>query len=39
LGAGLARVNHVKAERVLFGCGFTEILRAAAFAFLSGFTL
>jgi histidinol-phosphate aminotransferase len=32
----IAGVNHVKPEQVLLGCGSTEILRMAAFAFLSG---
>ena len=31
----VANVNHVKPEQVLLGCGSTEILRMAAFAFLS----
>lgn len=30
----VATMNHVKREQVLFGCGSTEILRLAAFAFL-----
>ena len=30
----VANVNHVKPEQVLLGCGSTEILRMAAFAFL-----
>jgi histidinol-phosphate aminotransferase len=30
----IAGVNHVKPEQVLLGCGSTEILRMAAFAFL-----
>jgi len=30
----VANSNHVKPEQVLFGCGSTEILRIAAFAFL-----
>jgi histidinol-phosphate aminotransferase len=32
----IAGVNHVKPEQVLLGCGSTEILRMAAFAFLGG---
>jgi histidinol-phosphate aminotransferase len=31
----VASANRVKPEQVLFGCGSTEILRMAAFAFLS----
>ncbi len=30
----IAGVNHVKPEQVLLGCGSTEVLRMAAFAFL-----
>ena len=30
----IARFHHVKPEQVLFGCGSTELLRAAACAFL-----
>lgn len=30
----IAGINHVKPEQVLLGCGSTEILRVAAFAFL-----
>jgi histidinol-phosphate aminotransferase len=31
----VANINHVKSEQVLLGCGSTETLRMAAFAFLS----
>ena len=34
LAERIARPNQVKPEQVLFGCGSTEILRMAAFAFL-----
>ena len=32
----IAGANHVKPEQVLLGCGSTEILRMAVFAFLGG---
>jgi histidinol-phosphate aminotransferase len=32
----IAGLNHVKPEQVLLGCGSTEILRMACFAFLGG---
>jgi len=34
LAERIANLNHVKPEQVLLGCGSTEILRVAAFAFL-----
>jgi histidinol-phosphate aminotransferase len=34
LAERVAKLNQVKPEQVLFGCGSTEILRMAAFAFL-----
>src|SRR5438045_3143168 len=34
LAERIAASSHVKAEQVLLGCGSTEILRMAAFAFL-----
>jgi histidinol-phosphate aminotransferase len=34
LAESIANANKVKPEQVLFGCGSTEILRLAAFAFL-----
>jgi len=34
LAERIAAANHVKPEQVLLGCGSTEILRMAAFAFL-----